>query len=372
MAERRITETEALGLQNKSFSIYGEKLLTESEFFNRIRDNRQVRPIQINEEKLYNDIRNTELGNEENAKQLSNLYLANKLKLDPRKSSYDSLVRTYMGLKKNESTPDVEKIFETIKNSIDPRDSNDEWQNHEKFLEVAKNYEEGQKVKLEPGILGKAANLLLPESMEFKGEQEDAYLNAFKNDRIVQLQLGREILSEDMQKFAFNRMVTKRFNNRDYQRFLRFEEKEKQYFFTYLKALNPKQDLDFLNEVGERLALSGYDAWESMFATGRTLKRMTEGVNNAETLYAMTKDAETYEERLNIVMKDIELRRARGRSLQVGLSNQILPEFEKGLPTTREAAEEFMKTFDQRFEEGKTLYDRRQATRAFERTIRKS
>ena len=190
MAERRITETEALGLQNKSFSIYGEKRLTESEFFNRIRDNRQVRPIQINEEKLYNDIRNTELGNEENAKQLSNLYLANKLKLDPRKASYDSLVRTYTGLKKNESTPDVEKIFETIKNSIDPRDSNDEWQNHEKFLEVAKNYEEGQKVKIEPGLFGKAANLLLPESMEFKGEQEDAYLNAFKNDRIVQLQLG--------------------------------------------------------------------------------------------------------------------------------------------------------------------------------------
>ena len=55
MAEIRITETEALGLQNKSFSIYGEKRLTESEFFDRIRDNRQVRPIQINEEKLYND-----------------------------------------------------------------------------------------------------------------------------------------------------------------------------------------------------------------------------------------------------------------------------------------------------------------------------
>lgn len=329
----------------------------------------------LNRAKLSESITNADTRNDLNNRTLIDVFLAEYNNENPfDKSKYDSRVRSYLGLKAGAELPASSEILKTIQNSIMPPDSSPEWQSYKKYLEVEAQIiagEDTEPIEEEVGPLTAIGDIFFPLAPALR-PKIDPLVHHFQNSRIAQLVLGRKILSRDMQHFALKSMLTKNFNFGIFNGINKatgkpnFNEKEKQYFFNYLSAINPEQDLDFLEDVGARLKNAGYDIGQSFLSTSRLVGESLVGVHDPKILYLTTKGLKDKDKIRSAILANVRMTQARTKT-PIG----TLPLHGRPKPASaEELTDNIMDNYDQLFEQGEKIVQDRKDARAFRNSIR--
>lgn len=375
MPEIQITESEALrisGFAGLRQLPKEDKQISEFEAFEMVQA-QLLRKPKVDTSALLESIRGADLGNAENSQRLFDTYIADRMGLDPfsNHNANGSSTRAFLGLESGASVPDSATLLQGVKDMQNPPASHKDWQSHKEFQDVNKRIMAGEKVadvELEIGFIAEYMDVFKEKSIQ---RRENAWVNKFNKSPIDQRNYGEQILSKKMQDFAYRTMMKKSFNYVTFNKPGNFTEKEKNYFFTYLRAINKDQDLGYLNEVGERLSQSGYDIGQSYKSAALWGHEFAKGVDDKKMLYLQTKDIKDPDKLRKFIETDLRLRYRRGEMAPgfFGAEGFIAPgnsEFD-----AKKQTDEILANYDAFMAEGKEMVDRQKANRGFRAAIRK-
>ena len=312
---------------------------------------------------------------EKEAKRVANLFYSMKLDLDPNsqngKSEHNA--RTFLGLEADQELPSYVDQVKSIRELYDPNPSNPEMQAYKEVADIESRIKAGEdvpEVEIEWGVLTHAANLFSERAPK---KSEDAWTHHFRKSRLAQRELGEQIMSKGAQEFALKTLITKDF---DETTFKTLNENDKQYFFTYLKSLSPKQDKAFFDEVGLRVKRAGYDSFDAFVETGRMFHEGLTGAEDPVVLYRNTKnmsrkEAEAWiKNNIEHVQRFQHVPLSKAGAVHQGTSSGFADNESNIQEATSKSVKNILENYDDLMAEGKATIESRNATKNFYASIR--